>query len=116
MKVRYQADADLNRTIVLAVARLEPAIDFQTAHAAGLEGIEDPDVLGLAAASGRILVSHDRRTMPQHFAGFVAEHECPGVLIVPQKLPVAVVAEELLLIWALTETEEWVNRICAIPL
>ena len=34
-----------------------------------------------------------------------------GVLIIPQKMPVAQVAEELLLIWAATEAEEWTNRI-----
>ncbi len=55
MKVRFQADADLNQTIVLAT-------------------------------------------------------------IVSQKVPVAVAAEELVLIWALSEPSEWADRICAIPL
>lgn len=31
MRVRFQADADLNQTIVLALLRREPVIDFQTA-------------------------------------------------------------------------------------
>jgi hypothetical protein len=31
MKVRFQADADLNQIILLATIRQEPAIDFQTA-------------------------------------------------------------------------------------
>jgi hypothetical protein len=34
MKVRLQADADLNQIILLAAIRREPAIDFQTAMAA----------------------------------------------------------------------------------
>ncbi len=116
MKVRFQADADLNQTIVLATVRLEPAIDFQTAEEAGLEGVKDPEVLARTAASGRILVSHDRRTMPRHFATFIVDGHSPGVLIVSQKVPVALVAEELVLIWALSEPSEWTNRICAIPL
>ena len=116
MKVRYQADADLNQTIVLATMRLEPAIDFRTAEEAGLEGVEDPEVLVRAAASGRILVTHDRRTMPRHFASFVAGDQSPGVLVVSQRLPVSRAAEELLLIWASSEPSEWANRICAIPL
>ena len=37
MKVRFQADADLNEIIVTALLRREPSIDFQTATAAGLE-------------------------------------------------------------------------------
>ena len=61
MKVRFQADADLNQIIVTAVLRHEPDIDFQTAHAAGLHGLDDQAVLSKAAAEGRVLVSHDRR-------------------------------------------------------
>jgi len=38
MKVRFQADADLNEVIVKATLRREPSIDFQTAHAANLAG------------------------------------------------------------------------------
>ena len=116
MKVRYQADADLNQTIVLATVRLEPGIDFRTAEQAGLEAVEDLEVLASAAASGRILVTHDRKTMPRHFASFITEKPCPGVIIVSQKLSVSLAAEELVLIWALSEPAEWRNRICAIPL
>jgi len=36
MKIRFQADADLNQIILLATVRREPSIDFQTAEAAGL--------------------------------------------------------------------------------
>lgn len=115
-RVRFQADADLNRRILLAVTRLEPAIDFQSAHAVGLEGLADGDVLALAAAAGRILVTHDRRTMPHHFAEFIADRQCPGVLIVPQRLPVAEAAAELVLIWSSTDAEEWIGRICGLPL
>ncbi len=116
MRVRYQADADLNQTIVLAAVRLAPTIDFQTAEQADLEGVEDPEVLARAAAFGRILVTHDRRTMPWHFAAFISEHQSPGVLVVSQKMPVSLAAEELVLIWASSEAQEWTDRICALPL
>lgn len=71
MKVCYQADADLNQVIVTGVLRREPTIDFQTAFTAGLEGVKDREVLAIAARQGRILVSHDRRTMPSEFAAFI---------------------------------------------
>ncbi len=72
MKIRFQADADLNEIILTALLRREPSIDFQTATTAGLSGRSDTDVLALAADRGRLLVTHDRRTMPNHFAAFVA--------------------------------------------
>lgn len=116
MKPRFQADADLNQIIVKAVLRLEPSIDFQTAHVADLAGLDDPDVLKLAAQQGRILVSHDQKTMPKHFGQFIVSESSPGVLIVSQKLPVSQVAEDLFLVWLASEPEEWANCIRSLPL
>ena len=116
MNVHYQADADLNQVIVTGVLRREPAIDFQTAFAAGLEGVKDPEVLAIAAQQERILVSHDRKTMPLEFAKFIIGNQSSGVLIVSRKLSIEVVIEELLLIWAASSAEEWVNRIAKLPL
>jgi predicted nuclease of predicted toxin-antitoxin system len=116
MKIRFQADADLNHIIVLATIRREAAIDFQSAVSAGLDDLDDIGVLALAASQGRILVTHDRRTMPMHFAEFIAARPSPGVLVVPQSLPVASAVNDLLLIWFTTEAEDWVNRICFLPL
>jgi flavorubredoxin len=116
MRPRFQADADLNRHIVSAIKRREPMVDFQTAQEAGLSGLEDLAVLAIAASHGRILVSHDRQTMPQHFAEFIQEQESPGLLIVSQRLPVSAAAEELLLIWFASEADEWTNQISSVPL
>ncbi len=116
MKVRFQADADLHRMIVTALVRREPSVDFHTATIAGLAGLLDPHVLERAATAGRVLVSHDQSTMPQHFAAFIQNQQSAGLLIVPQHLPYVVVVEELLLIWAASEAEEWTNRIAYLPL
>jgi hypothetical protein len=116
MRVRFQADADFNQDIVRAVRRRAPALDFQTAHEAGLAGLDDDVVLERAAQEGRILVSHDRRTMPLHFATFIATRTSAGVILVSQDLPIRQAVEDLLLIWEASEAEEWVNQIDSIPL
>ncbi len=116
MKPKFQADTDLKRAIIAAVKRREPMVDFQTAQAAKLEGLSDGRVLALAASENRILVSHDRRTMPFYFADFIADKTSAGLIIVSQEARVADVVEELILIWAATEAEEWVNTIVALPL
>ena len=116
MSVRFQADADLDQTIVTALLRREPSIDFQTASAAGLTTLNDVAVLDVATRDGRILVSHDSRTMPHHFAIFLSTQMSAGLLIVPQHLTLAVVVEDLLLIWGASSPEEWVNRVCYLPL
>lgn len=116
MKIRLQADADFNEEIVMGVLRLEPAVDFQTAGEANLRGVPDPDVLALAAREQRILVTHDRRTMPGHFADFILQHPSPGVFIIAQSVSVRTAIEELLLIWMNSESEEWINLIVELPL
>jgi hypothetical protein len=115
MKIRFQADADLNQIIVLATVRREPSVDFQTAGAAGFASRHDREVLDVAAREGRLLVTHDHKTMPRHFAEFITRSASPGLLVVPQQLAVASVVEDLRLIWFATEAEEWVNRVSFLP-
>jgi hypothetical protein len=116
MKVRYQADYDLNQEIVRILHHREPMIDFQTAHKAGLEGVDDDIVLAIAAKEGRVPVSHDRKTMPLHFAKFISNQTSPGLILITQGLPPVIAVEELLLIWVASTPEEYVNRMVSIPM
>jgi len=116
MRVRFQADADLDGRILRGLRRTAPEIDICTAADAGLCGLEDPEVLRIAADSGRILVSQDRRTMPAHFARFSAHAQSPGVILVREAVPISTVIEELTLIWSASEAEEWKGRLVWIPL
>ena len=116
MKIKFQADNDFNGRTIRALLRLNQLIDFQTAAAVGLHlGIPDDQVLAIAADEGRILVSHDRKTMPDHFAQFIAHRSSPGVIIVSRKLSIGEAAELLLLIWEASEAEEYVNSIHRLP-
>ena len=116
MSIRFQADADLKLSIVTGTRRLEPAIDFQSAREASLAGVADPKVLELAARENRILVTHDRKTMPRHFASFVgAGSRSAGVFLIRQDASVKAVIEALVLVWAASEPEEWEDKIEDIP-
>lgn len=116
MKVRYQADADLNEDIVNGVRRRAPEIDFKTATESLLSGVDDSEVLLIAATEQRIIVTHDRKTMPRHFADFIGSSICSGVFVVPQHAPVNRVIDDLILIWHAAEAEEYVNSIRTLPL
>ena len=102
MRPRFHADADFNHKIVLGLRRREPSVDILAAYDGGVVGVADPDVLRIAAESARILVSHDRKTMPAHFARFLEKGSSPGVIIVSQELDIGAAIEDLLLIWAAT--------------
>ena len=116
MKVRFQADADLNEDIVNGILRRESLVDFQTASAADLRRLSDLEVLTLSAREGRLLVSHDRRTMPRAFATFVRSKISPGLLIVSQKTNLFAAIDDLLLIWMASDAKEWTNQMSTIPL
>jgi hypothetical protein len=116
MKIKFQADEDLNENIVNAVIRIEPKIDFQTAIKANLKGFTDQQVLELAANQKRILVSHDHRTIPTHFGRFITHSTSYGVLIISKNLSVIETAKNLVLIWAVFSSHEWINRIAYLPL
>ena len=116
MKVRFIADYDLNGEILDGLVRREPSIDFLSGFEAGLQGVPDPDVLEKAADEGRVLVTHDRRTMPHHFGEFIPHRQSPGVFILPQRVEIGAAIDELLLIWSASDSDEWTNRILYLPL
>jgi hypothetical protein len=116
MKVRFQADADLNQAIVTGVLRREPTVDFQTVNVSNLSGLSDLEVLSFVVQESRVLVSHDQRTMPRYFAEFIVTQTSSGVIIVLQSLPVSEAIINLIKIWQTSEAEDWVNRIAYLPL
>jgi hypothetical protein len=110
MRPRFQAAENLNSRIIPGLLRGEPAVDFQTGTAAGILGLSDPEV-AYGAREGRIIVSHDRKTMPGHFSRYVVVSTSAGLLVVSQTLDIREAIEAIILIWAASEAEEWVNRI-----
>ena len=116
MRPRFQADENLNAKILAGLLRREPSLDFQTAKTAGILGLADREVLTLAAREGRILVSHDRETMPAHFVRFTANATSTGLfLLLSQNLGLREAIEQIPLIWAASEAEEWINQIGCLP-
>lgn len=116
MNIAFQADNDLDQTILRALWQIEPSIDFWATNELDLHGLDDLAVLELAALEKRILVSSDQSTMPLHFAEFIQTNTSYGLLIAPQSLPLNIVVEEILMIWAASAFEEWIDRIAYLPL
>jgi predicted nuclease of predicted toxin-antitoxin system len=114
-KIRFQADADLRHAIVTGVKRRQANLDFQSANVAGLGGIKDPEVLAIAARDNRILVTHDRKTMPAEFGQFILSNSSSGVLILSQNLPINEAIEAIILVWEASTAEEWINQIMTFP-
>lgn len=61
-------------------------------------GASDPEVLQIAAGAGRVLVSADVRTMPDHVADFTARGDSPGLVLIPSSRSYSSIMDGLLLI------------------
>jgi hypothetical protein len=116
LSLRFQADADLQYTILKAIRQREPGIDFASAADSGLAGLSDPEILERAAQEGRILVSHDRRTMLAHFrARLEAGKSSPGLFVVSQGAPLLPVVNAIVLVWAASDPSDWHDQVHHLP-
>jgi hypothetical protein len=81
-----------------------------------LRGTKDPVLLALAEEQGRIVISHDRRTMTRHFQERLSAGKSnPGLFIVPQRKAIAEIIESLLLVWTASQASEWRDTIVYLP-
>lgn len=103
-----------NLRIVKGVTHRNVQVDFPTQDQANLTGLPDLQVLALAAAEHRLVVSHDVRTMPSAFAESIASQK--GLILLSQNLPFGEAIHALLRIWEESTAEEWQNRIAWLPL
>lgn len=115
--LRLLIDQDLDQVILRGLRRRVPALDFVTAYQAGLSDASDPDLLTWAAEHKRVVVTHDRRTMPDHAAARISQNESvAGVIVVSRRLAVRRVIDDLEIIVSCSLEEEWENVIKHLPL
>jgi len=105
-RLKFIADADFNQKISEGVRLREPTVNFLSATDGGTRGLPDRRVLEIAAAAGRVLVSHDCNTMTAEFYSRLrVGHSSPGLVIVRQDLETGRAIEDLLLIWNAPDEE-----------
>ena len=116
-RVKYLFDEDLNGRIVRGVRRRIPDLDSTTVQEADLPEASDPAVLDWAAAQGRIVITHDHRTMrPSAEDRLKAGRPMVGLILAPQTVALGQVIDDLVLIAEATTAEEWIGTIVFLPL
>lgn len=63
---RLLADENFDENIVRGLRRRLPEVDVVRVQSVGLKGADDPTVLEWAATEGRVLVTHDVRTVTRY--------------------------------------------------
>lgn len=115
--LRFLADEDFNFKIVTAVRTHAPDVDIVSVQEVNLSGQSDPQILDWAAQEGRILLTHDNRTMPE-FAWERMENQLymPGLFVVKKNMAIRQALEEIVLIATCSIEGEWDGRVVHIPL
>ncbi len=82
-----------------------------------VRGTLDPEILAWCEATGFVLVTNNRRSMPVHLADHIAQgRHIPGILILNPSLSIGETLDELFMIASASFENEYQNRIDYLPL
>jgi predicted nuclease of predicted toxin-antitoxin system len=111
------SDENFNGEIVRGLLRRQADLNLVRVQDVGLMEKNDPEVLDWAAANSRILLTHDRNTIPAFAYDRVRAGEpMPGVVVVDDRMPVGQAIEEILLIALASVAGEWSDRVVFLPM
>ena len=119
MKPRFLLDENLSPRLKLAILRLKSEIDILRVGDMNApdSGTLDPDILIYLEQSKRILLTDNRKSMPEHLqTHWASDGFIWGLFWLRPKATIKELAEEILLIWETTEADEWKNKLIWIPL
>jgi len=115
--LRLAADENFDNDIVRGVLRRNPRVDIVRIQDEGLCGADDPSVLDWAARSGRVVLSHDVRTLTRYaYERVRAGNSMSGVVEVGRGVALAQAIEDILLLAECSEEGEWEGQVLYLPL
>lgn len=118
MKVRFLLDENVSPRLQTGVWRHTPAIDVLRVGDPGAPalGTLDPAILHSLDQTQRLLITHNRVSMPEHLQAHHAAgaHHWGLVWIRPQA-QMSELIESVVLIWNASEAEEWVDQLAWLP-
>ncbi|MSR59259.1 MAG: hypothetical protein EXS05_16720 [Planctomycetaceae bacterium] len=96
--IRLLVDQNFNGHIQQGLVQRDPGIDLIHVRAVGLAAAPDPTILAWAAEHGRVLLTHDRQTLPAFaYARVEGGQLMPGVFVVSTAMPIGQAIDEVML-------------------
>lgn len=115
--MRLLADENFDANIVRGIRRRLPSADIVRVQYVGLRTADDPMILEWAAGEGRVLLTHDVRTMTKHAnERFADTLPMPGVIAVQEDMAIGQAVEEILLVLECSFEGELEGQIRYLPL
>lgn len=111
------SDENFNGDIIRGLFLRQASLDLLRVQDVGLREVDDPAILAWAAENGRILLTHDRATMPDFAYGRLVRGEpMAGLFVINDRMPIRQAIDELLLLIELSEQAEWSGVVLYLPL
>ena len=115
--MKFAADENFDNRILRGLLRRQPDLDIARIQDTDVASADDPTILAWAAREGRILLTHDQKTIPRYAYERMGTGETvAGVIVASDTLPISTVIEELLLIVACSSASEWIDQVQRLPL
>ena len=115
--LRFLADHNFSEIIIAQVLAALPNLDLIRARDIGMARTPDSDILEWAANSGRIVLTHDIKTMvPYAWARVAAGLPMPGVLAVMLVTPYHIASDDIVQSALYGRESEWANQVRYSPL
>jgi predicted nuclease of predicted toxin-antitoxin system len=96
--LRHFTDENFNNDITRGLRLRDPRLDIIRIQDTEIAGAADPEVLAWAARIGRIVLTHDRATMPDFaYARLAAGEPMTGLFVINHRMSVRQAIEELTL-------------------
>jgi len=115
--LRVFIDQDFDHDILRGLRLRLSELNAVTAREVGLDRKPDPDILAWAATQRRVVVTHDRNTMPRHAYDRVRNSEpMAGVFVVSREMPVGNAIAELQILLECSNEGEWDALVVFLPL
>ncbi len=111
VKLRFLADENFSYKILNGLKRHFAEIDVVTSDDVDLRGRPDDEVLSFAAEVGRVLLTHDCKTMPGHFKDRLYSGGSGGVIVLRQQTSIGRAIEIIGTIWEEDDADDWVDML-----
>jgi len=115
--LRLLSDENFNGDIVRGLFLRQPKLDLLRVQDIGLAEVDDPTILKWAAENDRILLTHDRATIPDFaYQRLLQNEEMSGLFVINERMSVRQAIDELLLLVNCSEQSEWKGFVLYLPL
>ena len=115
--LHFLSDENFNGDIIRGLLLSQVDLDLIRVQDIGLQAVDDPSILEWAATNNRIILTHDRATMPDFaYERLVKGVQMSGLFVVNDRMSIRQAIDELILIISGSEQAEWSGIVLYLPL